>query len=173
MLKRLALGVSIALLLTGTALAGPLEEGVAAYKDGDFSQAISLWRQASEQGNLVARFNLGMAYELGWGVDRDSTEAVRWYLSAAHAGDVLSMAKLGNVFSEGTLVARDYDAAAKWYTMAADRNHVRAHYNLGTLYANGTGVAKNVGKAFELYERAESMQCTYGDVALIHEPRLT
>jgi TPR repeat protein len=173
MLKRLLAGTILALALGTAAIAGPLEEGVAAYKDGDFTRAIGLWQQASEQGNLVARFNLGMAHEMGWGVARNPIEAVRWYLSAAHAGDVLSMAKLGNVFSEGTLVERDYNAAAKWYTMAADKNHVRAHYNLGTLYANGSGVAKNVSKAFELYERAESMQCTYGDVALIHEPRLT
>jgi TPR repeat protein len=174
MLKRiLAAAVMTAMLGTG-AWAGQLEDGVAAYHDADFGLALQLWRELADKGHTVAQFNVGLLYEKGHGVRRDTAEAVRWYERAAENGDVISQFKLGLIYAEGRdTVRQDYDKAAKWYLRAAEKNHVRAQYSVGNLYANGRGVPKDTGKAFEWYERAESTSCTYGDVALIELPRVS
>lgn len=55
MLKRIIAGVVLTLMLTGGAAAGPVEEGVAAYKRGDYATALRLWRPLAEQGDPRAR----------------------------------------------------------------------------------------------------------------------
>jgi TPR repeat protein len=174
MLKRVLAGAAVAAMLWTGAWAGDLEDGVAAYKDGDFALALQLWRQLADKGHAIAQFNVGLLYEKGHGVPKDTAEAVRWYERAAENGDVISQFKLGLIYVEGRdTVRQDYDKAAKWYLRAAEKNHVRAQYSLGNLYANGRGVPQDSGKAFEWYERAESTSCTYGDIALIEAPRLS
>ena len=41
MLKQFVAGVVVAVMLAGTAMAGPLEDGEAAYRSGDYATALS------------------------------------------------------------------------------------------------------------------------------------
>ena len=43
-------------------------------------------RQAAEQGDTTAQFNLGVRYATGEGVPQDDAEAVQWYRLAAEQG---------------------------------------------------------------------------------------
>jgi TPR repeat protein len=172
MLKGVVAGIWLAVMLGGPASAGPLEDGVAAFKDGDYATALALWHRAADASDPVAFFNIGLAYEKGYGVAKDGDEAIKWYKRAADKGDVISEFKLGLVYAEGVSVPQNYTSAAQWYIKAAENNHVRAQVNLGTLYANGRGVPQNAAKAFELYERAETTACSYGDTAAAEAPRL-
>jgi hypothetical protein len=54
MLKRILAGVILALILTGGAVAGPFEEGDAAYQRA--TMRVRLWRPLAEQGNATAQF---------------------------------------------------------------------------------------------------------------------
>ena len=38
---------------------------------------------ASDQGDARARYNIGVLYERGWGVQQDYAEAMSWYRTAA------------------------------------------------------------------------------------------
>ncbi len=71
MLKQFVAGVAVAVMLTGVAVAGPFEDGVAAYKRGDYATALRLWRPLAEQGDADAQFNLGLMYANGEGVPQD------------------------------------------------------------------------------------------------------
>ena len=51
--------------------AGPLEDGVAAYQEGDYATAMSYWRPLADQGNAEAQASLGMMYLKGQGVSQD------------------------------------------------------------------------------------------------------
>jgi TPR repeat protein len=53
-------------------LAGPWEDGMAAYNRGDYVPAIRLFRPLAEKGNPKAQSVLGVMYRRGQGVARNS-----------------------------------------------------------------------------------------------------
>jgi len=75
----LPLGLLI-LAIFGTANAGPLEDGEAAYARKDYATALELFRPLAEQGDAQAQYNLGVMYDTGEGVPQDYALAVKWYL---------------------------------------------------------------------------------------------
>jgi len=83
MLKRILAGVVLSVMLTGAAAAGPFEEGVAAYRRGDYATALRLMRPLAEQGFAAAQSNLGNMYENGRGVPQDNVQAHMWFNLAA------------------------------------------------------------------------------------------
>ena len=128
MTKRL---LSLALLLVvcaiPPALAGPLEDGLAAYKKGDFDVAVSLLRPLAEQGNAQAEEKLGRMYQRGRGVAKDFQRAVDWYRKAAEQGDAAAQGRLGFLYRVGAGVPRDLKLAMKWYRQAAEQGNPLVH----------------------------------------------
>ncbi len=72
-------------VLAAPAWAG-LNEGVAAYKRGDYETALREMRVLAAQGDAAAQYNLGVMYENGRGVTQADAEAVKWYRKAAAQG---------------------------------------------------------------------------------------
>ncbi len=68
--------------LTAPAWAG-WDEGVAAYKRGDYATALREWRPLAEQGNAKAQYNLGVMYGNGVGVPQDEAQAYMWFKLAS------------------------------------------------------------------------------------------
>ena len=85
--KNFLAGGVLALAPFGTATAGPLEDGQAAYQKGDYATALKIYRLLAEQGNASAKTALGVIYEHGQGVPQDFVRAVIWYSEAAYQGD--------------------------------------------------------------------------------------
>ncbi len=52
----------------------------------DHVEAAKWWRKAAEQGDANAQCSLGMAYDNGTGVPKDSAKAVNWVRKAAEQG---------------------------------------------------------------------------------------
>ena len=78
-MKKLLL-IFVSLFLTfGIAFADQLEDGLAAYKDGDYVIALKLLRPLAKQGNAKAQYHLSIMYEQGQGVTQDHKEALKWY----------------------------------------------------------------------------------------------
>jgi TPR repeat protein len=87
-----------AFLLNGTAaLAGPLEDGMAAYNRGDYVPAIRLFRPLAERGNPKAQSAIGQMYRKGKGVAKSSAHAFMWFSLAAKRGDARAKAELRQV----------------------------------------------------------------------------
>ena len=101
------------------ALAGPLEDGLAAYKKGDFDTAVGLLRLAAEQGNPLAQVGLGYMLMDGSGDKPDIVAAAGWFTKAAEHGDALAMLALGTLYELGRGVAQDFVQAHKWYALAS------------------------------------------------------
>ncbi len=57
----LALAAALALVLTAHARAD-LDAGISAYRLGDYATALAEFRQAAEQGSMVAQINLAAMY---------------------------------------------------------------------------------------------------------------
>lgn len=114
MLKRIIAGVVLTLMLTGGAAAGPVEEGVAAYKRGDYATALRLWRPLAEQGDAGARRHLGTMYFKGQGVPQDDVEAVKWWRLAAEQGHADAQYNLGVSYAKGKGGLRSRSRREAW-----------------------------------------------------------
>jgi len=125
------------------AIAGPFEDGKAAYDRMDYATALKYWRPLAELGHARAKFYIGLMYRDGRGVRQDNAEAVKWFRKAAEQGDPDGQALLGFLYEIGLGVPQNDAEAAKWYGMAAEQGDAAAQYNLGVLYANGQGVPQD------------------------------
>jgi TPR repeat protein len=147
-----------AVLLAGASIAlvaaGPLEDGLDAYREGDFLKALHLWRPLAESGNGPAQYRLGLLYAEGKGVAPDDAEAARWFERAAEQGDAAAQYNLGVSYSEAIGVRKDNVAAAKWFRRAADQGMAYAQLNLGLLYASGVGVPSDNVEAMKWIDLA-------------------
>lgn len=114
-------GGLLALCLFGTAAAGSIEDGQGAYDRGDYATALQLLRPLAEHGDAHAQYLLGLSYDLGHGVPKDSAEAASWYRRAADQGVVGAQADLGTLYASGRGVPQDYaKAISLWREAAAD-----------------------------------------------------
>ena len=121
------------------AVAGPFEDGVAAYNKGDYATALHLWSPLADHGNAGAQKNLGLMYRTGEGVTRDYAAAMSWYRKAAEQGDANAQFNLGVMYANGQSVPQNYEAAVSWYRKAAEQGDANAQFNLGNMYATGRG----------------------------------
>jgi hypothetical protein len=107
------------LVMASRALAGPFEDGVAAYDRGQFAAALELWLPLAREGNVAAQLGVGMLYERGSGVAPDAAEAVRWYLRAAEGGNAEAQYRAALAYETGSGAPKDLEQARKWYRDAA------------------------------------------------------
>jgi uncharacterized protein len=128
-------------------VAGPLEDGLAAHKRGDYATALRLWHPPADEGDARAQFNLGFMYANGQGVPQDYAEAVNWYRKAADQGNAQAQFSLGVIYAKGQGVPQDYVEAMKWFRKAADQGDAGAQSNLGFMYAKGQGAPEDYVRA--------------------------
>ena len=98
-MKKWILGSAIVTAqLTGSAaVAGPWEDGMAAYNRGDYVPAFRLFRPLAEQGNARAQTALGVMFRKGEGVPKNPLRARMWFSLAAKQGDVGARAGLSKL----------------------------------------------------------------------------
>ena len=118
-IKTFFAGGLLALNSFAVAVAGPLEDGDAAYHIHDYATAMRLWRSLAEQGNAAAQFKLGTMYEFGQGVPIDYAQAVVWIRKAADAGYASAQDNLGLMYHFGQGVPLDDARAVLWWLKAA------------------------------------------------------
>jgi hypothetical protein len=110
----------LAVMSNNTAIAGNLEDGIGAYKENNYSQALELIYPIAEDGNVTAQGLLGRMYLRGEGVTQDYQEAAKWHRLAAEQGDAYSQYNLASSYYYGMGVSQNYQEAAKWYRLAAE-----------------------------------------------------
>src|ERR1039457_4567861 len=126
-LLRATLTASLMLVaMAGAAVAGPLEDAVAASERHDYRTALRLFRLLAEQGNAIAQSALGYMHETGEGVPQDYSEAAKWYRLAGEQGDALAQTRLGFMYEMGKGGPQNFAEAAKWLRLAAEQGRVAA-----------------------------------------------
>ncbi len=96
-MKRVAAFAVLLVVLAVPAWAG-FDEGLTAYKRGDYATALREWRPLAAQGNAAAQNNLGFMYDNGHGVTQDYVQAVKLYRKAAAQGHADAQYNLGIMF---------------------------------------------------------------------------
>jgi hypothetical protein len=113
------------------------------------AEAVHIFRKATEQGNDLAQYDLGLMYYNGGlgngflGVTQDYAEAARWYRKAAEQGNAGAQTNLGLMYVAGQGVPEDNREGIKWFRKAAEQDHAVAQFNLGLMYQNGAGVPQD------------------------------
>jgi TPR repeat protein len=108
------------------AVAGPWEDGMAAYNRGDYMPAIRLFRPLAEQGNAKAQHLIGVMYHKGEGVARNSVRAFAWLSMAVAHGDSEAKAKLLDVSK--TLTPRELSQAREMAQACEASNYRSCEY---------------------------------------------
>ena len=132
--RNLLAALVVATALGPPAVAGSLDDGIAAYHEKEYAKAAELWQPLAEKGDPAAQYLLGTLYMAGKGVKQNDATAFMWFQRAANQGN-------------------DVDAA-KWFQRAANQGMVFAQLNLGLLYAAGNGVPQDNVEAFKWLELA-------------------
>jgi uncharacterized protein len=141
---RTALAAGLLLLaITDATVAGPFEDGFAAFARGDYVGAIRIFRPLAEEGDARAAFYLGYMYDEGLGAGQSSDQAAIWFRKAAEQGDAVAQGTLGYMYFSGDGVPQNYAEAMKWSLLAAKQGDLSAQYRIGALYEAGLGVPKN------------------------------
>ena len=105
--------------MVATPVLADFQAGLEAADRGDYHTAVKEFQLSAERGDVKARYNLGVMYQLGLGVPQDDQEAVRWYRLAAEQGDGSAQFKLGVMYDKGKGVLKDYVLAHMWMNLAA------------------------------------------------------
>jgi hypothetical protein len=136
------------------AFAGPLEDGLDAYKKGDFDTAVRLLKPLADEGNPQAEEKLGRMYQRGKGVPKDFERAVVWYRKAAEKGDAAAQGRLGFLYRVGAGVPKDLNLAMKWYRAAAEQGNPLAQVGLGYMLMDGSGDKPDLEGAVVWFNKA-------------------
>ncbi len=104
---------------------------------GDISEALYLYRQAAEKGDLRAIVSLGLMTEAGRGVEANLTQALKLYERAAEGGSPDGKINLAVALFEGAGIPQDTDRAVRLLKEAADLGSAIATFNLGVLARDG------------------------------------
>jgi uncharacterized protein len=140
--------------IVGAAIAGPLEDGLAAANRGEYATAYRLWRPLADQGDAQAQDLLGLMYFKGDYVQQDYAQAMKWYRLAADQAHADAQNNLGLMYEAGQGVPQNYAEAMKWYRLAADQGNADAQYNLGLMYDFGKHVPQDYAEAAIWYRKA-------------------
>lgn len=162
MLRRTFIASSMVAGFASAAVAGPLEDGIAAYNKREWDKAFKLLKPLADEGNAAAQEKIGRLYERGKGVERDYLVALEWHLKAAAQGDALAQGHAGLIYRSGAIGGRsDYGTALKYYRESAAKGVAVAQLGLGSMYKAGEGVPENEVEAVAWFRKAAAQ----GDAA--------
>ncbi len=142
-----ALAVTCLLAVPSTAHAG-MEEGVKAYREGDYAKALEEFLPLAAGGDATVQNQVAAMYYTGQGAPQDFAKAAEWFKRSAVAGNPDGQYCLGKLFYYGQGVPQNFVDAAKLLTEAGLAGKGGAQYLLATLYLYGKGVSKNTVKAY-------------------------
>jgi uncharacterized protein len=119
--RRVLCVVVWALTATCPAIAGPLQDGAAAFRRQDYAAAVAIFGPLAERGDPRAEAYLGFMYANGYGVPQNYIEAAAWLRAASERGDATAQFWLGLMYDKGQGVPQNYVEAYKWLDLAVAR----------------------------------------------------
>lgn len=120
----------------------------------DLDRAVFWFTEAANNGIANAKYNLGVLYHQGIGVEPNIARAIELYKQAADIGHPEAQYNLGIAYIEGIGVAYTPYRAAYYFEKAASTGIIEAAYNLGLIYENGLLGETQPDKALMWYKRA-------------------
>jgi len=92
----------------------------------DYSEAARWFSRSAGQGNVAAKYHLGVLYENGQGVSQDYVKAAKWYQAAAEHGNIPAEERLGALSESDQGIMKDRIEAYMWFYIAAAQHNREA-----------------------------------------------
>ncbi|MCP5381706.1 MAG: sel1 repeat family protein [Kordiimonadaceae bacterium] len=127
------------------------DEGLIAYRSGDYKTAYDIFIDEAENGNINAAYNVGYMYKNALAVDQDLAEAVKWLKAASEGGHAIAQNELGQMAKNGEGMPVNYDEAMSWFLKSADQGYFGAQFNIGQMFYQGSGVEQSYEQALNWY----------------------
>ena len=85
---RLVLFIAVFIFLSGpaTTFGQDFDDGMVAIKNGNYQEAIRIFRVAAEKGDKYAQHCLGVLLHKGLGIKKNHEESFKWMVLAAEQG---------------------------------------------------------------------------------------
>lgn len=146
-----------------------LQQAIQAYRIKDYLKAASLFKDASDKGNLIASWHLATMYRQGLGVPQNLRTALGYYeILAAHYDENLSDKKIlmimidtfvqmGEIYRCGRGCPpgiKNLRKAFDFYSIAASHNHPTALYGMGRVYYEGEIFKKRTVHGLSLLKKS-------------------
>jgi TPR repeat protein len=118
----------------------PVKEGVAAWKNEHYAEALEKFRPAAERGDLVARFYMAQIYALGLGVEANNDVAEKWL----SCDDIKSCVNgepeydFAYVFTNESDRYYDINKAVYWMKISSSKGYKKADDWLAKNSGNGS-----------------------------------
>jgi hypothetical protein len=138
----------LALAPSTVSVAGPYEDGDAAFRLKEYRIAMERWRPLADGGDARAQVGIASMYLNGLGVAPDHALALLWCKRAADKEEPNALYLLGSMYRDGHGVERDVIRALALLRKAADQNFHWAQYNLGLMYFMGEGIPPDYVEAY-------------------------
>ena len=115
-------------MVAQAAFGSHIAEGIAAYENGEFKQAYTVFTSHADTTNPKALYYLSALYLSGKGVDQDEFMAFEYCKKAAEEGLVEAQFQLGVMYLDGvgTMNGENEIMALEWLWKAADSGHQHA-----------------------------------------------
>jgi TPR repeat protein len=139
------------------AFALPFDDGLAAYKKGDWAKAYEILKPIADADNsqsAVAQERIAHLYERGNGVPKDMAAAAKWFQKSAAAGNPTAAAHLGRLYRLGLGVPKSPVEASRWSIKGASQGNAVAESNLGYMALEGMGGPVDASGAAGWFKRS-------------------
>src|SRR3569623_367485 len=124
--------------------------------------------QRARDGDVTAQLELGSAYSLGRGVDKDYAAARLWLSQAADKGNAVAQGMLAYFYRDGLGVERDLAAAARWFGKAAQQGHAASQTNLALMHEQCVAGKPDYAAAARWYAQAAERNHALSQKKLAH-----
>jgi peptidoglycan hydrolase-like protein with peptidoglycan-binding domain len=114
--------------------------------------------RAAEAGSAQAAFNVGVIYERGFVVERDSSRAVEWYRKAADGNMPAAKHNLALLLRDGKGAPRDAKRAIELLHSAARQGMAASMFSLGDMYERGDAGQKDPAAALAWFAIAAEFE---------------
>ncbi|WP_158914032.1 tetratricopeptide repeat protein [Caulobacter sp. S45] len=122
---------------------------------GDFGRMLELARRGSALGDPVCWFQLGLAYDLGRGVDIDKQQAMRCYRTAWRNHYMGAANNIAILYRE----RGDNRAMFRWFERATAQGDDGAFLEMAKCYRKGVGVRASAEQAVRCLAAALGGTC--------------
>lgn len=123
----------------------------------DANKAFGFFKEAADNKEPNALYNIGLDYLNGAVVPKDTLEGLRCIEMSALQGYPFAQYKLGELyFIGGDAIKKDIHRGIEWLTLASDQGKPTAQYALSMIYYKGEDgyIAPDYNKAKELCRKA-------------------
>lgn len=127
------------------------ELGLSALENNDLEQAVAYFKTASEPLDSEEKYNWGVMYYRGDGVEKNIDKALKWIGIAADEGYPVAEKIMGMFYFEGKLFAIDEEKAIRYFIKSYEHGQRDSYiyYMLGQSYLYGEFVNTDVNKGIE------------------------